>query len=197
MRAGGVSAAEADHTVVTHLAELHHAIVLARLTSPRMPAREPRLYHQGGKHHKGDGKQHQLPERVESRDPLTDPVARDGAVRDWRAWAKTTARLQPATINNTLAAIDDFYTRRGLGSATARREALPGRAPRRSRPGTSPGICGRWSTGGSTRNTVVALLPFYAGLRIGEVGGLDVTDVFLSARKGSLRVPGKHRSPAP
>jgi hypothetical protein len=40
-------------------------------------------------------------------------------VRDWRAWAKTVARLRPATINNTLAAIDDFYTRRGLGAATA------------------------------------------------------------------------------
>jgi len=48
-------------------------------------------------------------------DPLTDAVARDGAVRDWRPWAKTAARLQPATINNTLVSIDDFYIRRGLG----------------------------------------------------------------------------------
>ena len=63
-------------------------------------------------------------------DPLEETSARDGAVRDWRAWAKTIARLRPATINNTLAAIDDFYTRRGLGPATARREALPQRAPK-------------------------------------------------------------------
>jgi len=46
---------------------------------------------------------------------------------------------------------------------------------------------------GSARNVVVALLPFYAGLRIGEVVGLDVTDVSLSARKGSLRIRGKGR----
>jgi len=110
-----------------------------------------------------------------------------------RAWAKTTARLQPATINNTLAAIDDFYSRRGLGSAIARREALPRRAPKAvgSRDIT------RYLRGvehcGSARNVVVALLPFYAGLRIGEVVGLDVTDVSLSARKGSLRVRGKGR----
>ena len=62
--------------------------------------------------------------------PLDEPGARDGAVRDWRAWAKTVGRLRPATINNTLAAIDDFYTRRGLGPAAARREALPRRAPK-------------------------------------------------------------------
>ena len=43
-------------------------------------------------------------------DPLEETSARDGAVRDRRDWAKTVARLRPATINNTLAAVDDFYT---------------------------------------------------------------------------------------
>ena len=47
--------------------------------------------------------------------PLEDAAARDGAVRDWQAYAKTVARHRPATINNTLAAVDDFYTRRGPG----------------------------------------------------------------------------------
>jgi len=126
-------------------------------------------------------------------DPLTDRVARDGAVRDWRAWAKTTARLQPATINNTLAAIDDFYSRRGLGSAIARREALPRRAPKAVSSRDITRYLRAVEHCGSARNVVVALLPFYAGLRIGEVVGLDVTDVSLSARKGSLRVRGKGR----
>ncbi len=45
----------------------------------------------------------------------------------------------------------------------------------------------------SARDTVVALLPFYAGLRVGEVVGLDVDDVALSARKGMLQVRGKGR----
>jgi len=126
-------------------------------------------------------------------DPLTDPVARDGAVRDWRVWAKTTARLQPATINNTLAAIDDFYSRRGLGAATARREALPRRAPKAVGSRDITRYLRAVEHCGSARNIVVALLPFYAGLRIGEVVGLDVTDVALSARKGSLRVRGKGR----
>jgi integrase/recombinase XerC len=38
---------------------------------------------------------------------------------------------------------------------------------------------------------VLALLPFYAGLRIAETVALDLDDIALSARKGTLRVRGK------
>jgi integrase/recombinase XerC len=48
----------------------------------------------------------------------------------------------------------------------------------------------RW---GSARDTVIALLPFYAGLRVGEVVGSMSTNVALSARKGTLHVRGKGR----
>jgi hypothetical protein len=68
-------------------------------------------------------------------DPLEESAARDGAVRDWRAWAKTVARRRPATINNTLAAIDDFHTRPELRTALAtwldQRRSPPRRGPRR------------------------------------------------------------------
>jgi integrase/recombinase XerC len=126
-------------------------------------------------------------------DPLGEPAARDGAVRDWRAWAKSVARLRPATINNTLAAVDDFYLRRGLGAATTRREALPRRAPKALSQREVVRYLRAVEHCGSARDTVVALLPFYAGLRISEVVGLDLDDVALSARKGSLRVRGKGR----
>lgn len=126
-------------------------------------------------------------------DPLEETSARDGAVRDWRAWAKTVARLRPATINNTLAAIDDFYTRRGLGPAIARREALPQRAPKALTGREVVRYLRAVEHCGSARDTVVALLPFYAGLRIGEVAGLDLDDVALSARKGTIRIRGKGR----
>lgn len=46
----------------------------------------------------------------------------------------------------------------------------------------------RWP---SPRDKAVALVPFYAGARISEVVGLDVDDVRLSARKGTLRIYGK------
>jgi integrase/recombinase XerC len=39
-------------------------------------------------------------------DPLTERRARDWAVRDYRTHLATVAKRAPATINNTLAAID-------------------------------------------------------------------------------------------
>ncbi|MFD0888233.1 tyrosine-type recombinase/integrase, partial [Streptosporangium algeriense] len=43
------------------------------------------------------------------------------------------------------------------------------------------------------RDKAIALLPYYAGLRISEVVGLDVADVYLSADGGELRIRGKGR----
>ena len=96
----------------------------------------------------------------EGRIPALEVAGRDGAVRDWRAWAKTVARLRPATINNTLAAIDDFYIRRGLGPATARREMLPRRAPKALSNREVVRYLRAVEHCASARDTVVALLPF-------------------------------------
>jgi integrase/recombinase XerC len=124
-------------------------------------------------------------------DPLSHPQARDWAVRDYRAHLVTVAKQAPATINNALSAIDDFYTRRGLGPATAERLDLPTQAPR----SLDAKAALRWLRAiraePAPRDRVLALLPVYAGLRIAETIGLDVDDVRLSARKGSLRVRGK------
>jgi hypothetical protein len=62
-------------------------------------------------------------------DPLSEPRARDWAVRDYRTHLLSVAKRAPATINNALAALDDFYTRRGLGAATADRLDLPHPGP--------------------------------------------------------------------
>jgi integrase/recombinase XerC len=49
------------------------------------------------------------------------------------------------------------------------------------------------NTAAPPRDTVVALLPFYAELRISELVGLDLDDVALSAQKSTLRIRGKGR----
>jgi site-specific recombinase XerD len=121
-------------------------------------------------------------------DPLADPHARDGAVRDYRTHLQITARQAPATINLTLAALTDFYTRQGLGAPAARRLDLPQRAPRAltGRDVTRwLRVTQRWL---NPRDRVLALLPFYAGLRIGETVALDLHDIRLSARKGLITV---------
>ena len=121
-------------------------------------------------------------------DPLSSAAGRDGAVRDYRTHLQTVTRRSPATINTTLATLSDFYTRLGLGPANARRLDLPQHAPRAlsNRDGT------RWLRAVqrrlNPRDRVLALLPFYAGLRISETVALNLDDITLSARKGLIIV---------
>jgi site-specific recombinase XerD len=121
-------------------------------------------------------------------DPLADPHAVHGALRDYRAHLQTVANRTPATINTVLAAISDFYTRRGLGTPDVRRIDLPQGAPR----ALTPREATRWLRAVerclSPRDRVLALVPFYAGLRIGETVALNLDDVHLSARKGTIIV---------
>jgi site-specific recombinase XerC len=124
-------------------------------------------------------------------DPLGDADGRDWAVRDYRGYLQTVLKRSPATVDNALAAVDDFYIRRGLGPANAKRAEVPAAAPR--------ALTGRaqvrymravqaWS---SSRDRALVLVPFYAGTRIAETVALDVDDVRPSARRGVLRVLGK------
>jgi site-specific recombinase XerD len=127
-------------------------------------------------------------------DPLREARARDGAVRDFRTHLQTVAERKPTTINTTLAAISDFYTRTGLGPPDVTRLDLPQGAPRAlSTKDTTRWLRAveRWL---NPRDRVIALIPFYAGLRIGETVALNTTDVQLSARKGQIIVrSGKGR----
>lgn len=123
-------------------------------------------------------------------DPLADPPARDGAARDYRTWLQTVAGRKPSTINVILAAIADFYTRRGLGAPDVRRLDLPQVAPRALDVTRWLRTVERWL---NPRDRVIALIPFHAGLRLGEVVALD--DIRLSARKWLIIVRmGKGRA---
>lgn len=124
-------------------------------------------------------------------DPLTTPAARDWAVRDYRAHLQAVAKRAPRTVNNALAAVDDFYTRRGLGAANATRADLPKSAPRALSRRTAVRFLRAVEQRPSPRDQALALIPFYAGARIAETVGLDVDDVKISARKGTLRILGK------
>lgn len=119
---------------------------------------------------------------------LTDPAARDRAVRAWRDHLLTVAGQAPTTVNNALAAVDDFYSRRGLGRANAERTDPPP-APRR---GLNRREQLRWlravAAQPSPRDRTLAGLPFYAGARIAETVRLDTDDVHLTARTGDIRL---------
>lgn len=124
-------------------------------------------------------------------DPLHSPDGRDWAVRDYRTHLQAVLKRRPATVNNALAAVDDFYLRSGLGPAKAVRLDLPTTAPRALNTRAQTRYLRAVHASPSPRDQALALMPFYAGTRIGETVALDVDDVRLSARKGSLRIFGK------
>lgn len=124
-------------------------------------------------------------------DPLDSTDGRDWAVRDYRCHLQAVLKRKPATVNGALAAVDDFYIRRGLGPASALRVDLPHAAPRALGPRAQVRYLRAVQACPSPRDQALALVPFYAGARISEIVGLDLDDVRLSARKGLLRIYGK------
>lgn len=124
-------------------------------------------------------------------DPLGSPEGRDWAVRDYRSHLQGVLKRKPATVNNALAAVDDLYARRGLGPARAMRVDIPDAAPKALSKRAQLRFLRAVEACPSPRDRALALVPFYAGARISEVVALDLDDVALSARKGSIRFYGK------
>lgn len=118
---------------------------------------------------------------------------RTPALRDHRTGRTSFREHTPFTdAVAATGAVDGF--RRNLGMPQTRRErdarrtafrALDARRTRR--------YLRHVQLTASPRDKAIALLPYYAGLRISEVVGLDLADLRLSARKAELRIRGTGR----
>ncbi|MGI9121253.1 MAG: tyrosine-type recombinase/integrase [Acidimicrobiales bacterium] len=124
-------------------------------------------------------------------DPLTTADGRDRAVRDYRNHLQAVLKRRPATVNSALAAVDDLYIRRRLAPANANRVELPNTAPRALSQRGQLRYLRAVQAAASPRDQAIALVAFYAGARISEIVALDLDDIGLSARKGTLRIYGK------
>ena len=119
---------------------------------------------------------------------LADPHVRDWAVRDYKRFVKTTKRWGPASVNQALAAIDNFYRSRGAGRPEVAREDLAQTAPRALSEAEQRTFLRFVEACPSARDRAIATVFFYAGLRLSELGALDVTDVAVSARRGRVKI---------
>jgi integrase/recombinase XerC len=65
-------------------------------------------------------------------DTLTNPTARDWAIRDYRLYLlrEATPKRSVRYSNDALVALDDFYVRLGLGKANVGPDELPKTAPK-------------------------------------------------------------------
>jgi site-specific recombinase XerD len=123
-------------------------------------------------------------------DPLTDLHARDYAIRDFKSHLKKSCKAKPASVNLTLAALDNLYLFLGLGRPNVRREDLPKEAPRALEPEEQKQFMRAVERCRSIRDRAIAMLLFYTALRVGECASLNTDDIALSARKGKVTVRG-------
>ena len=120
-------------------------------------------------------------------DPLADGDARDWAVRNYKRYLKAVQRWKPASVNLALAALDSFYTQRGLGRPVVRREELSKSAPRALSEEQQRRLL-RIAERAPARGRAIVVTLLYTGLRLAELVALDVEDVRVSARKGVVVV---------
>lgn len=118
---------------------------------------------------------------------LWDPHARDFAVRDYRRALKD-GKLAASTVNAALASVDHLCRTLGVGSPEVDRDRLPAQAPRALSDTELRAVLRAAIRSGNPRDTAAIALMAFAGLRVAETVGLDIEDVAISARKGSVTV---------
>jgi site-specific recombinase XerD len=119
---------------------------------------------------------------------LVDPHVRDWAVRDYKRYVKTDRRWAPASVNQALAAIDNFYRSLAAGRPEVLREELAQVAPRSLEEAEQRRFLRVVEASPSPRDRAMVTVFFYAGLRLSELAALEVADVEMSARRGRLKV---------
>ena len=123
-------------------------------------------------------------------DPLTDPLARDHAARDFRRWLQVERRAAASTVNLALASLDALYRCLGLGRPHVRRDKPALAAPRALDEAAQRRLL-RAAEGAPVRARALVVLMLFTALRISETVALDVDDVQILTRKGVLVVLGK------
>ncbi len=129
-----------------------------------------------------------LEDRGSGSEALSDPAVRDSAVRDYKRWLKRSRKLAPASVNQALASIDALYRSRHVAAPVIEREQLPGVAPRALSPEEQRRLMRAIERCGVSRDRAIAIMLLHTGLRLGELVSLEVDDVQVSPRKGSVLV---------
>jgi integrase/recombinase XerC len=122
--------------------------------------------------------------------PLSDPLARDHAARDFRRYLQVERRAAASTVNLALASLDALYRCLGLGRPHVRRDKPALAAPRALDEAAQRRLL-RAADNAPARSRALVVLMLFTALRISETVALDVEDVRILTRKGVLVVIGK------
>jgi integrase len=122
-------------------------------------------------------------------DAFADGVGAEAAVTAWRRYL-IEGRAKPATINQALAAVTLMYEQTGLRIAVKR-----ARVPKPGEPDAltvaEQGAVERAAARRGVRDAAIVAVLLYAGARVEESGRLELEDVAITARTGTVRLHGK------
>ncbi|HEX4811552.1 MAG TPA: tyrosine-type recombinase/integrase [Nonomuraea sp.] len=122
-------------------------------------------------------------------DAFADIVGAEAAVTAWRRHL-IEGRAKPATINQALAAVTLMYEQIGLRIAVKR-----ARVPKPGEPDAltvaEQGAVERAAARRGVRDAAIVAVLLYAGARVEECGRLELEDVAITARTGTVRLHGK------
>jgi integrase len=134
-----------------------------------------------------------LAHRADHADAFVDVVGAEGAVTAWRRHLLD-QRAAPSSVNQTLAAITLMYSLAGLRIAVTRvRVPRPGEPDALTVP--QQRRLERAADRRGPRDAALISVLLHAGPRVEEVAGLDLDDVVITARTGTVRFLGKGSQP--
>lgn len=119
---------------------------------------------------------------------LSDPAVRQWAVLDYKRFVKSSKGWKPSSVNQALAAVDNFYRSLGVAPPEVAREKLAQVAPRALDVEEQRRFLRAAEQRPSSRDRAIASTLFYTGLRLAELAALDADDVAVSARRGRVTV---------
>jgi integrase/recombinase XerC len=122
-------------------------------------------------------------------DAFADLVGAEAAVTAWRRHL-ITRRAKPATVNQALAAVTLLYEQAGLRIAVKR-----ARVPKPGEPDAltvqQQGAVERAAARRGARDAAIVAVLLHAGARVEECARLELEDIAITARTGTVRLHGK------
>ncbi|MGI8313162.1 tyrosine-type recombinase/integrase [Saccharopolyspora hattusasensis] len=124
-------------------------------------------------------------------DAFTDLVGAEAAVTAWRKHLIRSAKASPASINQALAAVTLLYEHGPQLRITVKRVRVPRPGEPDALSSAQQGKAERASLRRGARDAAIIAVLLYAGARVEECERLDLDDVAITARTGSIRLHGK------
>ncbi|MFI6909997.1 tyrosine-type recombinase/integrase [Nonomuraea sp. NPDC050394] len=126
---------------------------------------------------------------VEHDDAFADVVGAEAAVTAWRR-SRIDGRAAPNTINQGIAALTLMYAQMGL-RIHVKRATVPKPGEPDALTTAEQGVVERAAARRGARDAAIIAVLLYAGAREEECARLEVEDVAITARTGTIRLHGK------